>query len=1307
MKKVLKIALYTLVIGIFLLSVLGFVILKTTWWQTTFLAYVNRQLGQRYNLALQVKEFRGNLFFRLRFSDWRLLTDKQTPLLQGEELNLTYNLKALLKQKPTIQAIQGNGISLTYPNSLDSLRTHLALYKDTTRALQLTVKKIKLTDITVLASDSINEALVKQAYMQGTLSIVGQELTAEFDSLGLALPRIQEKLLVRHLNLVLRQDTLWVKDCQLKNRAAGVRIAGQVLLRQPIKSHLAFQVDNLLVRERLAAYQKIFALNDFLNLRGEADISSNSVDLSAQFDGKFRNRSITAGRIKGSFINSHFQIKNFACKVDSEEVQGILEGDFNQKLEAVLNFKGLNAYDWGVTEQTTNLTGSLFLSSLGQLNRPERITAQVDLNDATISTFNFNRIHGTIVYEKGYLTITDTLHFQLGETELMLDGLVDLNDNTLDTRAYFKNIDANLAANWLKLDTLLGKVDGFIEATGSLSAPDLRGWIKGKAFGVPNLVFSEGIARFGLVNLQQHRFGDIFIEATNARIPLIAEEIPLTSLIVRFEGDTTIVQSLKIVSDNLDIEAQGRVVNFTEVNLQSIKIRRGANLLSSIDPIHFSLDKDTLQLNQVRFALNQGRLTLSAKFLKRIPQDIKVEFADLSLEPLNQFIKGTPDISGKLQGVIEYHNGIRRPYFKGNLVVDNARFLGQRFKRVNFNGKLSEHRLEIEQVTIQDMQKGVLNGQGFVGCNFNWNAKRPLIVAQDSVNLTLNLDDFDLKVFQKFLRQQRAIDGKLSGNLIVYNFLGAPRLSYDFELAKPIFDKLKGETLKIKGIYQDNKLTFSDIQLLDEGGVTRGRGYFGTIISLFPLRFEIGQDAPISMNFTMHTTALNFLSAYIKGLESATGNFDLALSISGTPRQPIRSGNLIAKDATLNISTLENPITGVAGSAVLRNNILEIVTLTGFMKKPLPPARFERLKDKIKAYTWDIIFPPKVAPEQPNLVVTGNIDFSSFFHPKYDIKVKGEELYLRTLLAEQEGVLDAEISLRGRDSLLIDGELDIIDFVLRNEFTSSSKIQLPPAPPSSTYTSVNLHTVIPGNFYFQNSQLDCELEGEIWIIQTGDEPYRFAGTLDVRKGKFFYYGWEFEILNGTIVFEPTEFNPILDIEAQVDLAAYGLGDTTISQSSTTSEYAIVKLTGYLDDPALSFESQNYSQSDILMFLTRTQNLTSQGLSQENISADALNMFGMYFERQLEKNITRLSGLDEFELRTRGNLLANQQPEQWSILLGRKIAPNLYFKYERTFSLAEPYQQFGLEYRLNRNMSLVGDVDQNGSLRINYRFRFRY
>ncbi|MCK9244284.1 MAG: translocation/assembly module TamB, partial [Candidatus Marinimicrobia bacterium] len=916
---------------------------------------------------------------------------------------------------------------------------------------------------------------------------------------------------------------------------------------------------------------------------------------------------------------------------------------------------------------------------------------------------DFNRIQGEIVYKDGFLTIPDTFYCELGETELRIEGQADLKGNTVDARAYFSALNAGLLATVFDIDTLVGNIDGFVEANGTLTSPDLRGWFRGKQFGLPNLKFEESMARFGLVDIRTQIYGDIFVEAINCQTTLIPEDIPLTSLIVRLEGDTIYVQTLKAVSENLDVEIKGTIAHYTDFNLGSIKLSRSGNVLQNIDPICFSIKRDSIDIDAVRFRLNEGTLTLSGQVVKGDVRTARLELANLSIDPINYYLKGSQGVGGTLEGMVAYRKDLNGPNYAYEINLYDGKLIKQTFKKINLMGQLNNERILIENLSVIDTDDGLLNGQGFLTCNLNTKDERPVLVSRDSLALTLNFKRFDLNIVNRYLLPNIAINGKMNGQVNIYHYLGEPKMNYDLAVSDPVFDKLTGKEMTLKGIYQNERFSITEATLNDQYGQTRGRGYLPCAIGFQPARFAVLKESPLSLNFSMKTTSLVFLTAYLNALEEVEGEINLALSISGTPANQIRSGNVAIKGTTINIEALENPITGVNGSAVMKDNILDIVSLTGYMKEPQSPTGAARLRKRLKTVTWDVLFPPKIAEDQPNLAIGGTIDFTQFFLPRYNINLKGEELYIRTILAEQEGVVTGTFSMTGRDTIVYEGNIEVEDFILRNEFASKEKV-LEIRKKPKIYSIMNIQLAIPGSLELKNSQIDGELEGDMWITRSGDEPYRFSGNLDILSGKFFAYGWEFKVVRGTISFDPVEFNPTLDIEAEVDLASYGMTDTTAS-SSSESEIVTVHLTGYLDNPNLEFESVNYSQSDILMFLTRTQNVGSESFEQDQLSASAANVASMWFERQLERNVSRFSGLDDFELRTNGNLLSRRETDQWSVMLGRKIAPNLYVRYERTLS-TEPNQQFGLEYRLNRNMSIGGDVDQDG-YSINYRYKYRY
>jgi len=1307
LKKAVKISILGIVLLFFIISAAGFLILKTDTWKKILFGYVNSQLSQRFNMRLESEGLSGNLFYNLSFDRLTLVNLNQTELVTMSGVSLTYNLKSLISFGHLIHRLRIDSLAFSYPDGIDSLIACLPEKTDTLAPkVHFNLQSLSVNHWNVTDSHNSGQMIFIGDSLKASLTIAPDTIAARLVSLHGYLPGIGEHFRINDANLALAGGALVIRNCRLHNQGALAEINGLALLERPFASRLDLRLTNFHPGEKLPGLEAVFQKSDHFNLRGQVETRGKSIALDVGFSGQWRGRNLSDGRIAGKIDGSQVDISKIAFKSAAEKFAGDIHGRLGAQLIANLKFVGIDAFSWGISSAKTNLQGDVRLTLEGSFSDIDQVTAFIDLQESKIAPLEFNRVKGELVYKDGFLAIVDTFKCLLGETKVELEGGADLKGKTVDARAYFSAVNANLLSSVLKIDTLVGTVDGFVEATGALTAPDLRGWFRGDQFGLPNLKFEESVARFGLVNIREQKYGDIFIEATNCQTNLIPETVPLTSLIVRFEGDTTVVQMFKAVGANLDLEIRGNIVHYTDFNLNSIRITRSGNVLENVDPIYFSWKQDTIALEAVRFRLNEGLLVASGRAVKGRLENARIALRDLSIEPFNAFIRGARGVRGILAGEVAFEHNGQGPQFSGELGLKDARLVGQVFKDISLKGRVNSHHLWVDKLVVQDGENGLIRGHGLITCDLYAADKRAIFNATDSVALTLDLTRFDMEVFDNYLLKNIKLDGAVSGQISIYNYLNDPRMNYDLAISNPVFDKLTGKEMTFKGLYQGNRLSFTEATLTTPYGVTRGRGYLPYAVSFVPGRFAILQDAPLSMNFSMKTSELDFLTAYLDAAEEISGDFNLAMSVSGTPAHPIRAGNLSAKDAIITISAIENPITGVSGSAVMENNRLEIISLTGYLKKPHSPNGSASFKDKFKAVTWDVLFPPQVAEDLPNLTISGGIDFTEFFRPRYDITLKGEELYLRTLLAEQEGVVTGSFTMTGRDSILYEGEVEVEDFIIRNEFAGREEV-IQNNKPSKFYSAVNLHLIIPGSLQFKNAQLDGDLDGEMWIIRNGDEPYRFSGTLDILDGSFYYYGWEFEVVSGSISFDPIEFNPTLDIEAQVDLAAYGMADTT-SSSSGESELVTVYLTGYLDNPSLEFESANYSQSDILMFLSRAQNIGSETTGQDQLSASAANVVGSWFERQIERNIGRMAGLDDFELRTNGNLLSsNPTTDQWSVVLGRKLASNLYVKYERTFSLVEPNQQFGLEYRLNRNMSIAGDVDQEGLLSINYRYKYRY
>ena len=1307
MRKITKITTWFFIFLFFAASSIAFYVFNSNIWKNVVKDFIEIQISGRSDLVMDIDEISGTpIVGNLKVRNIRLMTPKGFEIVNISELSLHYGLIQFLINRGEVRSLEVSGVTVHYPASLDSLTTYLHESGEGGIKTRLAFKKCTFTDIAILDSSPDAEPIIFSNIITASIALSPDSSMFLIKKADCQIQFINEKLTFFNTDLTLVSDSLFLRKSTLSNRSTDVGLSGFARLGSPIFMNVDYNIENFIFSERLSGFDSILAEDDYLNFRGNLELSGDTVNIASVFYGQIIDNIISDSFIKGCYRFGSFDFDQLTIRSQQQLIDGSFSGSLNNGANANLNIRNINLNLWNGLPVNTSINGQMQIESRGKLASPDTLFARIALKDMQIDTLTVDSLKGRFQYNDGILAIIDTIAIDYKNTKLNIDGFCDLNTNHVNARAGILCDNVNIVSEFVDIGAVEGRLEGFLEAGGQLKSPDFRGWIRGINIGDSNIYFEDIIARFGFLNIQENRFGDIYVEATNGVAPFIKESIPLASLIVQFDKDTTIIRSFRITGEDMNIEVQGKMFEYTDLLFDRISVFQDGNYLNNIDPIRISLKEDTISLAEVRFTLNEGMIVLSGEAIDNRVQSAVININDLDIDPLNAYLKGARGVKGVVDGLVSYTDTSTTPAIYSRFDVSGVNIAGKAFNSIRLELRLQNDQMVLENIFVEDREKGYLNGFGRINCHYLNDDSSSFFKPSDSLSAQLQFENFDFGMLGSFIIPRRDKDGKMSGILRISNTLGTPVLNYEINIAEPEFDRLSGEQIKITGEYRDEKLNFSDLQYLDRYGLTKGSGFLPYSISFNPVKAVFHKDSLMDLSFTMHTGAVEFLASYINSVESIEGEYDMALNITGTPNEPVRSGNVTVKNGIIRLTSLENPVTGLTGSAILGDNMMEIISMEGHMVRPVSKRRVDTFRQKLRKYTLDILFPPSKPPEEPNVVINGTIDFTTFFRPSLNITMTGDELYIRTLLAEQEGILDGTFTVTGSDTMNIEGDVDINEFIIRNEFGGSESLIEEERRTPRVYTTINLHTIIPGNLYFRNSQLDCELEGEMWIIKDGLDPYRFSGTLDIRKGKFFYYGWQFDVVQGSITFDPTEFNPILDIEAQVDLASY-TGSKTTDETSAEEDYVTVRLSGDLQNPVLEFKSDKYNEGDILMFLTRTQLGTEDAFNQDRISSDAMNVFGMYFERQLEKSIGRISGLDEFELRTSGNLLSNQQPDQWSVSLGQKLAPNLYLKYERNLSLIEPTQLFGIEYRLSRNFSVTGEVEQDGSFRIKYLYKYRY
>ena len=182
-------------------------------------------------------------------------------------------------------------------------------------------------------------------------------------------------------------------------------------------------------------------------------------------------------------------------------------------------------------------------------------------------------------------------------------------------------------------------------------------------------------------------------------------------------------------------------------------------------------------------------------------------------------------------------------------------------------------------------------------------------------------------------------------------------------------------------------------------------------------------------------------------------------------------------------------------------------------------------------------------------------------------------------------------------------------------------------------------------------------------------------------------------------FEKKGFNPYLDINAFTVIDSEEIG---------------VSIIGPIDNPELSFTSSSgFSHSDILELLTWRKRFEDQKISSSGLGTQAQQIVGAWFDNQLDKNIMELSGLnnlgivDDVSIRGASGLLDPYNIDDFSIKADLSRTLSLNYAYRRSFSLNNPLHTLGVELKVNRYLSLVGNVDRTGNMQVKYRLRYAY
>ena len=549
------------------------------------------------------------------------------------------------------------------------------------------------------------------------------------------------------------------------------------------------------------------------------------------------------------------------------------------------------------------------------------------------------------------------------------------------------------------------------------------------------------------------------------------------------------------------------------------------------------------------------------------------------------------------------------------------------------------------------------------------------------ITLESSFTNLSLEFIHRFIPNFYKIKGIATGEINLGGSLDRTIFTYDFFARKSVFDVVELGEFSSTGSYDGKNLKVQYANSISNSGLISSSGILPFDLNLGSSNFgKMFNESEIKYTAKADINSLPFLSPYIDELDSVNGKINIELELYGNGGRVIRDGDISITNASLHTLLFSDPISSVNAVASIRDNMMSIQ------------------KVDLMLHNYNSIY---TEPLKNNTEITGNIDFSKFFNPKYDLKIKAREASYELLFFNISGKSNLNLSLIGKDTVSLSGTIETQEAKVFYEF-STEEIGTTLKKGGDNVFSYNLNIPIVGTAYFQNSQIDAEVTGELNLSQIGNQEIDFGGQIIVEDGGVYSYKDYFDGLNGIVSFDNKGFNPYIEVNASTMI---------------DDEIIYLNMRGGVNDLDIILNSKSdFSESDILELITWGKRIEDQEWTSTGFGNQTVSFLGTLLENQLEKNIKEsnlgmMSYVDDISITGAAGLIqgANEDSE---VSVKTKLSDKTFLNlsYKRSFSLNEDRtqtSQIGVEYKLNRHFSLVGAYDNEGNLNLKYRYRYAY
>ena len=1260
-----------LIISVIIITII-FVIMTPSLWKNKIQDQLNYQLSQRGDWELKLSKLQGHLLFNVTIDSVYLINSNSSNI-SISKVDLKLNLIKSLFGHPSLKYLRLTDLSTNLYRSDKTIYTK----SDPFELKSILEKKMSIDRLYVNGMISIPEIKIINDFIfdfDGRFDIDMNSIDLDVFRLFVSLDSTEFDMQLVDSKISLLPGKIVCNN--LNGHIDSLGLSGQFFYSWLDKDEMKMDLfidkyeipktffESLPLQPKFSALEtEIHIQSDLKNFEGNITLS-NHLGLS------------TSGNISLTNFDNFVSIDEIKLKGDnaSLSMNGIYQkdGQFNSSIKLT----DFDINQWIIDDIPTDLNGQLDIEANIKQSRLQEIILNMELLEDKLYKDRQISVYGTVDYVNDFLNIEEPLELSIGNSKIIITGTSNFKDEIYDLDFDLDNADVFIINNFWSDSLENGKATGNLSVSGSFNNPNLHAElvlndIKYKNFNLESFEF------FGNLNSE----GDYTIGNCQLRIgsgKWNEENFESGVVDLSYSKEGIEIQSAEFKNNKDFFQLSGFFNNNGNGIFNRLQIATGQTYLINTKPLEFTLgeDVDLLQLDlgenelilkPFEFHVNDGIITGHLSLTDEVDGLLKV--SNIGTDIIDFLIPEDLIINGQVFGEFYVSNTDYLLDYSIDISIKDGEIASQKFDELIISTYYSDSTFHIEDFTLIHGNKTGIQIAGIIPQHYE-------IDNPSQIDASINMKDIDISVFTQFVPNWFKLEGLISGDIHLGGFPNKTKFDFDLNIDHATFENLDLGSVSTVGLYDSNKLYFNNFTAI------RNFDHSISGIAYLPLDLNIN-SVNMGQYFNSDSMVvdvkgkfnhLEFLSQYLTDIDSIKGNHDISLYLYGTPNKLYRDGNISINESSIYSILLDNPIEDINGKGSLFKNTLTIDNLSGVLTNNIE--------------------------KTDNLSVNGNLDMNKFFDPYYDINIIGDNIFFKTLLGDIEGIVNLDLEIYGKDTITIAGQIEALDAIMYQEFEINN---LPSSELGEDDLIINykLNFPITGNFILRNSQIDAQLGGELSISMFGDQNADYSGELFVREGKFYYYGDIFTITSGYLAFDTKGFNPYLDLSAF----------TKIQDENIT-----ITLIGPLDNPNLGLESSSgFSESDILELLTIRSRFEDQEISSSGIGSQAQSIFVAYLEKELERNFMQISGLSRLGIIEDVSIsgtssLIDPSKSQEDLVIKAQVSKNLSFNYsyKRSFSFSNaPYNQVGVELKVNPYFSLIGNVDELGNMHVKYRLRYSY